>query len=366
MNHPPVERTRGSTHSRLNRAGQSYRIGYIYPQSGPAGIYGPSCQSCGQLAVDRLNATDGIRSRPVELVPIDGGLTPPQVAHHVDTLITQGAIDAITGWHISAVRAEVARTTASRIPYVYAALHEGGTLSPHVVYAGESPAMQIGPALHWLHTEMGLQRWAIVGNDYIWPRNTAQYVHRYTRTNNLTITGEKYVPLGTDNYDTVVHELTTNPPDGVIMLLVGQDAVSFSRAFTNAGLTSDIARFSPIIEENVLLAADSNSNHNLYASAGYFDTLLTSQALDFATTYQNTYGDRSPRLNSIGESCYEAIMLLAALQTPPNDPPHDRVFESPRGRTTLTGNQINQDIYIAQADGLEFDVLDRINHPNLT
>ena len=49
-----------------------FTVGYVVPQSGTAGIYGPSCEACGQLAVERINAQGGIKGREVRLLTIAG------------------------------------------------------------------------------------------------------------------------------------------------------------------------------------------------------------------------------------------------------------------------------------------------------
>ncbi len=39
------------------------------------------------------------------------------------------------------------------------------------------------------------------------------------------------------------------------MLLVGQDAVDFNRAFAQRGLHEELLRFSPLMDENMLIAS---------------------------------------------------------------------------------------------------------------
>ncbi|OPX05913.1 hypothetical protein B1790_29985 [Mycobacterium sp. AT1] len=344
-----------------------FMVGYVYPRSGTAGIYGPSCETCAELAVEKINREGGIRGREVELFPIDGGHSEPdRVAAEVGRLVRHNAIDAVSGWHISAVRAAIAETVRGRVPYVYAALHEGGAINPDILYAGEDPAMQIGPALGWLRNELGLHRWMIVGNDYIWPTTTARYVRSLAREQGLTIQSEHYAPLCTQDYSAIVELVAAEPPDGVLMLLVGQDAVAFNRAFRRSGLHSEVARFSPIVDENVLLAAEPDGNEGMFVSAGYFDSLMTTAALDFADSYHARFGSgfAVPRLNSIGESCYEALLLLReVLRRPRSD--HQLAYESPRGDITLSSNQIRQDVYLAAASGYDFDVICRLPSPTL-
>src|SRR4249920_3791572 len=98
----------------------------VIPLQGPAGIYGPSCESCATLAMEEINDEGGVLGRELNLVPVDGGTPLATVATEVDALICAGAIEAVTGWHISAVREAIAPVIDGRVPYAYTALYEGG------------------------------------------------------------------------------------------------------------------------------------------------------------------------------------------------------------------------------------------------
>ena len=54
----------------------TFRVGLIFPMSGPFGIIGPSSELSAQLARDELNASAGVLGRRVELMSIDGGRDP--------------------------------------------------------------------------------------------------------------------------------------------------------------------------------------------------------------------------------------------------------------------------------------------------
>src|SRR3954447_10216941 len=134
-------------------------VALVVPLQGPAGIFGPSCECCAQLAVEEVNAESGVLNRQLRLVLVDGGAPPRQVADEVDALIRAGVVDAVTGWHISAVREVVAPRIAGRVPYVYTALYEGGERTPGVFLTGETPNQQLRPTLRWFASELGIRRW---------------------------------------------------------------------------------------------------------------------------------------------------------------------------------------------------------------
>src|ERR687897_1121907 len=169
----------------------------VIPLHGSAGIFGPSCELCAQLAVEELNAEEGVLGRELRLSVVDGSGPPEKVADEVGALVAAGLVDAVVGWHISAVRQALAPRIAGRVPYVYTALYEGGERTPGVFLTGETPSNQLLPAMQWFGNEYGVRRWCIVGDDYVWPRVTAKAARVYAALCDGEISDEVFVPLGT-------------------------------------------------------------------------------------------------------------------------------------------------------------------------
>ena len=343
-------------------------VALVVPLQGPAGIFGPSCECCAQLAAEEVNAESGVLGREMRLTLVDGGAPPSEVADEVDALITAGVVDAVAGWHISAVREVVAPRIDGRVPYIYTALYEGGERAPGVFLTGETPNRQLGPTLRWFAGELGIRRWTIVGDDYIWPRASAAAVHRYLAELGGEVCDEIYVPLGTEDFEQTLGRVVASRCEAVLMLLIGNDAVAFNRAFCRAGLDRDYLRFSSLIEENVLLATGAENTRGLMTSAGYFEDLPTASGLDFAASYFRRFGPTAPVLNSLGESCYEGVRLLTELLRRAGELDVGRIqtmaegleYESPRGTVQVRDRHLMQRVFLAAADGLRWDVLQQL------
>jgi urea transport system substrate-binding protein len=343
-------------------------IAFVVPLQGPTGIYGPSCLACGELAVEQLNATQGIAGRQVDLVVVDSGREPAVVADEVGRLVDSGRVQAIAGWHISAVRQAITRRIGGRVVYAFAAMHEGRDETPGVFMIGERPINQLLPAAHWMREELSIGRWAIVGNDYVFPRVTGATARLALQDTPSEVVTETYVPLGTTNFGDVITDLSRTPVDGVIMLLMGQDAVHFNRQFARAGLSAAMPRLSPAVEENTLLAGGAAANEGLYAASAYFDALGTPESVELAEAYYARWGRWAPTLNAVGESCYEALWFLARMGEVCDSIDVADVrrlrdghfYSSPRGLMRLDGNLLDQDVYVAAADGLRFRVEQQI------
>jgi urea transport system substrate-binding protein len=355
----------GDGQSRLDADSSVLDVALVVPLHGSAGLFGPSCELCAQLAADELNAQGRVLGREIRLSVVDGSGPPSRVADEVGALVAAGLVDAVVGWHISAVRQALAPRIASQVPYVYTALYEGGERTPGVFLVGETPSRQLLPAMRWLRREHGVRRWCIVGNDYVWPRTTAGAARAYAAQCDGCIVDEILVPLGTEHFGHVMRRVERCRADAVLVLLVGEDAVHFNRSFAAAGLDDRCRRLSTLMEENMLLASGADATRGLCATAAYFETLVTPESLDFGGRYTRRFGPDAPALNSLGESCFEGILLLAALARGAGGfdvrdmcAVADSVaYAGPRGELRMHHAHAQHRVYLAEAEGLAFNVL---------
>ena len=320
------------------------------------------------LAAKEVNDRGGLQGREVTIEVIDGGAVSADVARSVGDRLRHHGLDAVTGWHISAVRNVLAPVVKDRIPYVYTSLYEGGECTPGVFCTGETPRIQIAPAMAWLRDHFGIRSWCLVGDDYVWPRGSAAAARAYCQALRLDLKEEIYVPYGADDFRAPVRRAIDSGAQAVLMLLVGQDAVLFNREFAAQGGHDRMARFSPLMEENMLLASGAGSARNMFVAAAYFSSLATAGAMELMNRYVASYGADAPPLNEMAESCYEGLLTLEALCKRARTPAlgdliasaPDVGFDGPRGPMNMRNGHLDQHVYIAAAQGFEFDILDRL------
>lgn len=340
-------------------------IALVVPLSGPAGMFGPSCETSAQMAVEDVNALGGVLDRPVRIHTVDAGAPLSALSNEIGRLISQQKVDAVVGWHLSNARQVITPHTAGRVPYVYTTFYEGGENTGGVYMVGETPRQQLFPALDWLRENRGLKRWCIVGNDYVWPRETARVTKDYMRQHGIDFLGEAFVPLGGRDFGDVLELIRTSRADGVLVLMVGADNAAFNRAFARAGLDQNHIRLSLMIGEDVLCASGSRGTEGLYTACGYFESVLTPENMGFGARYQRRFGNAAPALNNIGESCYEGLLLLSALAGTARSlevAAIDKVtstvaYQGPRGEVAMHGSHTVQPVYLAESHDLEFHVI---------
>lgn len=347
------------------RRSERLKVAMLIPLSGPAGLWGPSCQTSALLASREINQGGGILGREVELVFADAGGDADAIAADTIELIAENRAEAVIGMHISAVRLALVRALHGRLPYVYTPVYEGGERAPGVFMVGETPPRQLKPAIHWLCEHRRARRWYLVGNDYVWPHVSHRAARRYIAQAGAEVMGVSYIPFGCDDHDPWLDEIRSCRPDAVLVSMVGSDCVTFNRAFADRGLAPHMLRLSAASEENTLLGIGARNAENFYFTTGYLAGLDTADNLAFLERYHAAFGRDAPMPNTIGESCYEGVRLYAELARRASSLGVREMsgaceglsYTGARGRVTMRARHLLSDIYLAVAEGLWFRVL---------
>jgi len=325
----------GTPSARPACEGFGVKIGLLLPRDGPAGLWSPSTEASALLAVAEINARGGIRGHPVDLVLGDAGGTVAEAAEAADDLIVLDEVDLLVGMHPSDMREAVTAAVRGRRPYLYTPQYEGGRIEAGVTATGVTAAELLRPGLHWLSEERGARRFFIVGNDYVWPQVSSAVARALIRDGGGTLVGQSFLPYGARDYDPVFAAIRRTRADVVILLLLGQEAITFSRAFAEKGLDRRHLRFALATDETVLYGIGAEASAGLYITATYLATLRSAGNDGFLERYHASFGAQAPTPNSFCQSCYDALHALAGRPRP-----------APR-----------RAVHLAEADGLDFRVI---------
>lgn len=344
-------------------------IGVLIPDSGPAGLFGPSSRNVAQLAANDINAAGGINGEQLRLVFADAGAPPAQAAQSAVRLWRGEGVQGFVGMHDSAVRAALTGQFRGQVPYIYTAVYEGGECAPGTWVTGETPAQQLAPVIPWLTENEDASRWYLIGNDYNWPRDTNAAAKEIIADGGGEVVGEEYVPLGSSDFDASLQRIRASGADAVLVTLVGGDSVGFNIGYAAFGLDEQALRLGTLIEENTLAGIGAAGANRLFVSMGYFANIESEAARSLAERYRETYGEDAALLNGMGQSLYDGLMLMAAIANRAGSMEVQAMaevadgtsFESARGQTVLDGNHVAQTIYLADGTGGSFEVIARFD-----
>jgi ABC-type branched-subunit amino acid transport system substrate-binding protein len=341
------------------------KIGVLVPDSGPAGLFGPSSRNSAILAASKINAAGGINGEKIELVFADVGVPPAEATQAVLKLWKGQGVKGFVGMHDSAVRAALLAQFKGQVPYVYTPVYEGNACAKGLYVTGETPSQQLAPVIPYLMKEKNIKKWYLIGHDYNWPRDTNKLAKQYIADAGGEVVGEEYLPFSVSEFDSSLQKIKESGAEGVLVTLVGGGSVGFNVAFAGFGLDKQAIRLGTLIEENTLAGIGAANANGLYASAGYFVSIDTDAANAFAKSYSDTFGADAPVLNTLGQSVYDGLILMAALANKAGSMDvaamdavaEGATFETPRGTGTLKGRHVTQNIQVADGTGGSFKIV---------
>ncbi len=349
------------------RSRDKLRVAHFPALSGPAGIWGIASVNSAMLAASEINRRGGVQGREIELSVHDAGCAPEAVAREAARLIDGDDADVIMGCHTSAVRLAVRRAVGGRIPYVYTPIYEGGERTPGVLAIGETPSRQARPAIHWLAERKNARRWYLIGSDYVWPWLSHRAVKRYIAEAGGEVVGEDFVALGEHDHAPHFERIRRARPDVVFISLIGVDGIVFSRAFGEHGLSRHMLRLANCVDETVLLGVGVENTEGLFAASGYFERHSGGAGERFRGLYHAAYGPTAPVPGATAQSNYEGLHFLDAVmrRAASGDvgalarAAEGVVYSGGRGEIGMRRGRVEMPIFLAEADGFDFRVLER-------
>ena len=341
------------------------KVAVMIPQSGPAGLFGPSSKACAELAASTLNSRGGILGRKIELLFADAGLAPAEAGQAALRLWKGQKAEAVIGMHDSAVRGALVGLFKGQVPYIYTPVYEGGECAKGTYMTGETPQQQLRPVIPWIAAERKPTKWYLIGNDYIWGRSTNATGKEYIERTGAKVVGDEYLPFTVDNFDSSLARIRNSGADAVLVSLVGGASVTFNKAFSSFGLAEKTLRLHTLLEENTLAGIGFANARNLYSSSGYFAKIDTPAAKAFAAEYSKRFGADAPALNGLGESVFEGFLMFEALARKANSLDVSKMdvasegatYQGPRGTITMKARHVMQDIFVANVTDSGFRVV---------
>lgn len=340
------------------------KLGILIQLSGPAGVYGPPSQQAAELAAAEINEAGGLLGgRDLELVIADDATDVKTAGEQAQKLLLRDEVAGIISTEGSAARdAVLPIVQREESILVYTPLYEGKTCDERLFNLGEVPEQQVSPVVPYLQERYDGDKWFVIGNDYIWPRELAEATNQVVGDEGGSVVGEQFVPLGTTDFSSVIQEVRASEADFVMMALVGSDAIAFVKQMDSFGLSEQVKTFGLAMLDNTLPAAGQSAT-GLVSAYGYFDALDTPANTEFHKSLEEMFGQDMALQTTLSESTYEGVHLWAqAVEAAGSAEPDDVIeamggqsFDGPRGNVTVDGttHHVAQQIYVgeAQSDG---------------
>lgn len=273
------------------RSREPIRVGVLHSFSGTMAISERAVAEATLLAIDEINADDGLLGRTLEPVLADGRSDWPSFAAEAQRLIAEEKVHVIFGGWTSASRKSV-KPVVERHRHLlfYPVQYEGLETSPHIVYTGSAPNQQILPGVKWAFDHLG-QSFFLVGSDYVFPRTANAIIRDQLAALGGQVLGEVYVPLGSANVQEVVGAIVRTRPAVILNTINGDSNLAFFRELRAAGVTPErIPTMSFSIAEHELQTLGAGAMVGDYAAWSYFQGVQSPENARFVQRFREKYG----------------------------------------------------------------------------
>ena len=264
-------------------AEDTIKIGVLHSLSGTMAISETTLKDTVLMMVDQQNAKGGVLGKKIEAVVVDPASDWPLFAEKARELISVNKVDAIFGCWTSVSRKSVLPVIEELNGLLfYPVQYEGEESSKNVIYTGAAPNQQAIPAVDYMMNELGVEKWALLGTDYVYPRTTNNILESY-----LAGKGVKkedifvnYTPFGHSDWSKIVADVVALGADGkkvgVVSTINGDANIGFYKELAAAGVSADdipVMAFS--VGEEELAGLDTTNLVGHLAAWNYFESADT-------------------------------------------------------------------------------------------
>ncbi len=275
------------------------KVGILHSLSGTMAISETTLKDTVEMLIDQQNEKGGLLGRPIEAVVVDPASDWPLFAEKTRELLTVEEVDVIFGCWTSVSRKAVLPVLEELNGLLfYPVQYEGEESSKNVFYTGAAPNQQAIPATDYFLEELGVEKFALLGTDYVYPRTTNRILEQYLKDKGIPEEDifVNYTPFGHSDWSSIVADVIELGADGkkvgVISTINGDANVGFYKELAAQGVSADdipVVAFS--VGEEELSGLDTTNLVGHLAAWNYFQSADTDVNEEFVATWKERMGE---------------------------------------------------------------------------
>ncbi|MGR3743672.1 MAG: urea ABC transporter substrate-binding protein [Pseudooceanicola nanhaiensis] len=288
------------------------KVGVLHSLSGTMAISETTLKDTMLMLIEKQNEAGGLLGCELEAVVKDPASDWPLFAEKARELISNDEVDVTFGSWTSASRKAVLPVLEElNALYFYPVQYEGEESSKNVFYTGAAPNQQAIPATDYVLEELGVEKFALLGTDYVYPRTTNNILESYLESKGIAEEDifVNYTPFGHSDWSTIVSDVVALGEDGkqvgVISTINGDANIGFYKELAAQGVSADdipVVAFS--VGEEELSGLDTSNLVGHLAAWNYFMTADTPENEEFIAQWHEFIGDDSRVTNDPMEAHY--------------------------------------------------------------
>ncbi len=288
------------------------KVGVLHSLSGTMAISETTLKDTMLMLIDQQNAKGGLLGCELEAVVVDPASDWPLFAEKARELLTVHEVDVIFGNWTSVSRKSVLPVIEELNGLLfYPVQYEGEESSKNVFYTGAAPNQQAIPATDYFLEELGVEKFALLGTDYVYPRTTNNILEAYLQSKGIAESDifVNYTPFGHSDWSKIVADVVALGADGkkvgVISTINGDANIGFYKELAAADVSADdipVVAFS--VGEEELSGLDTSNLAGHLAAWNYFQSSDTPENATFIEAWKGFIGDDKRVTNDPMEAHY--------------------------------------------------------------
>ncbi|WP_251978530.1 urea ABC transporter substrate-binding protein [Salinicola avicenniae] len=300
------------------------RVGILHSLSGTMAISESTLKDEMLMLIEQQNEAGGLLGRQLEPMVMDPNSDWSLYAEQARDMLTgDDRVDVIFGNWTSASRKAVLPVVEELNGLLfYPVQYEGEESSENIFYTGAAPNQQAIPAVDYLMSQ-GVERWALLGTDYVYPRTTNKILEAYLKDHGVSDDDImiNYTPFGFSDWQSIVSEVSDFGSQGkktaVVSTINGDANVPFYNELSNQGISaSDIPVVAFSVGEQELSGIDTAPLVGHMAAWNYFMSVDSDANYDFIDNWLDFTGNDDAVTNDPMEAHYIGFnMWLQAVES---------------------------------------------------
>ena len=357
-------------------AQDTIKVGVLHSLSGTMAISETTLKDTVLMLIEEQNKKGGVLGKQLEAVVVDPASDWPLFAEKARELLTVENVDVMFGCWTSVSRKSVLPVIEELNGLLfYPVQYEGEESSKNVFYTGAAPNQQAIPAVDYYLEELGVEKFALLGTDYVYPRTTNNILESYLQEKGIAAEDifVNYTPFGHSDWSKIVADVVALGADGkkvgVISTINGDANIGFYKELAAAGISADdipVVAFS--VGEEELSGLDTSNLVGHLAAWNYFQSAESAENDAFIEAWKAFIGDDKRVTNDPMEATYIGFNMWVQAVEQAGTTDVDPVIEAVVGQTVpnLTGgtaemlpnHHLTKPVLIGEimADG-QFDII---------
>ncbi|SDN77360.1 urea transport system substrate-binding protein [Lutimaribacter pacificus] len=323
------------------------KVGVLHSLSGTMAISETTLKDTMLMLVDQQNKKGGVLGCELEAVVVDPASDWPLFAEKARELLTVHEVDVIFGNWTSVSRKSVLPVIEELNGLLfYPVQYEGEESSKNVFYTGAAPNQQAIPAVDYYLDELGVEKFALLGTDYVYPRTTNNILESYLKSKGIAAEDifVNYTPFGHSDWSKIVSDVVALAADGkkvgVVSTINGDANIGFYKELAAQGISAeDIPVVAFSVGEEELSGLDTANLVGHLAAWNYFMSADTPANAEFIEAWHSFIGDDARVTNDPMEAHYIGFNMWVNAVTAAETTDVDAVREAMWGQEfpNLTG-----------------------------